>query len=248
MCGVVLPGGQVLERRIDARRVHDRFRAGLLRALVQAERLSPSFAEVLVAWPHPRTGFSVFVGEPVPPTAPDDQAALKRVSRYLVRPTLAYRRVQNAPGGRIRILASTPGRPSAELDPVEAIHRQLLHVPAKGQHQVRYYGAYANRLRGRYREPEPDVAREVDEADASKVARAERVVDRDNPVAVARLIRWARLIARVFEVDPLICPRCGHEMQVVGFVTQPAVIDKILAHREAKQLTSPFEPRAPPAA
>ena len=60
------------------------------------------FAEVLAVWPHPRTGFSVFVGEPISATAPDDQAALRHVARYLVRSTLAYRRRQNAPRGRVR--------------------------------------------------------------------------------------------------------------------------------------------------
>ena len=80
------------------------------------------------------------------------------------------------------------------------------------------------------------------------MSKAERGVDRADPLAVAQLIAWARLLARVFEVNPLLCPQCRHEMRVVGFVTQPAVIDKILAHRETKQLTSPFEPRAPPAA
>ncbi len=189
----------------------------------------------------------MFVGEELPQTAPDVQAALTRVGCYLARPTVAFRRVEKTPEGRYRILASSPGRPPEEQDPLETIHRLLLHVPERGQHQVRYYGAYANRLRGRYREAEPDVTPE-DETDAAVVSRDEKVVDPDDALAVAWRMTWARLLARIFEVNPLLCPRCGHEMRVVGFVTKPAVIDKILAHREAKQLTSPFEPRAPPAA
>ena len=42
--------------------------------------------------------------------------------------------------------------------------------------------------------------------------------------------RWAELLRRIFEVDPLRCPRCGDAMRVVGFVTQPHVIDRILTH------------------
>jgi len=49
-------------------------------------------------------------------------------------------------------------------------------------------------------------------------------------------------------VDPLTCHKCGEVMRIVAFVTQPAVIDKILKHRRETQLTSPFESRAPPAA
>ncbi|MBF8249203.1 MAG: ABC-type multidrug transport system, ATPase and permease component [Bacteroidetes bacterium] len=42
--------------------------------------------------------------------------------------------------------------------------------------------------------------------------------------------QWARLIARVFEVDPLRCP-CGGTMRVIAFILNPAVIRKILQHR-----------------
>jgi hypothetical protein len=40
---------------------------------------------------------------------------------------------------------------------------------------------------------------------------------------------WARLIRRVYEVDPLLCP-CGQRMRVVGFIAQAPVIRKILTH------------------
>jgi len=63
-----------------------------------------------------------------------------------------------------------------------------------------------------------------------------------------RRCSWARLIARIQEVDPLTSPRCGHELEVVAAITDPRVIDRILEHRRRAGLRSPFEPRAPPAA
>jgi hypothetical protein len=51
----------------------------------------------------------------------------------------------------------------------------------------------------------------------------------------------------VFEVDPLLCPKCNVELQVVAWITDPAVIDRILAHRRRAGLESPFDARAPPA-
>jgi hypothetical protein len=42
--------------------------------------------------------------------------------------------------------------------------------------------------------------------------------------------RWAELLRQVFEVDPLRCPACGREMRIVAFITQRAVIDRILDH------------------
>jgi hypothetical protein len=40
----------------------------------------------------------------------------------------------------------------------------------------------------------------------------------------------AGLLRRIFELDPLRCPRCGHAMRVVAFITEPPVIDRILTH------------------
>ncbi len=40
--------------------------------------------------------------------------------------------------------------------------------------------------------------------------------------------RWAELLRRIFEVEPLECPRCGQTMRIVAFITEPQVIDRIL--------------------
>jgi len=43
---------------------------------------------------------------------------------------------------------------------------------------------------------------------------------------------WAEMIRKVYEVDPLICPRCGGRMKVVSFLTEYAVVDRIIRHLE----------------
>jgi len=57
--------------------------------------------------------------------------------------------------------------------------------------------------------------------------------------------RWAEMLRRIFEVDPLRCPRCGDAMRVVGFITQPHVIDRILTHRR-RHAPPARRARAPP--
>jgi hypothetical protein len=42
------------------------------------------------------------------------------------------------------------------------------------------------------------------------------------------------MIKRVYEVDPLVCPRCHGEMRIIAFIVDEAVIDKILSHLAAK--------------
>ena len=39
---------------------------------------------------------------------------------------------------------------------------------------------------------------------------------------------WAEMIRKVYEVDPMLCPRCGGKMKVVAFITDFAVVDKII--------------------
>ena len=56
--------------------------------------------------------------------------------------------------------------------------------------------------------------------------------------------RWAELLRRIFEVDPLRCSHCGHEMRIVAFITQPRVIDRILTHLR-RTATEPCRSRAP---
>jgi hypothetical protein len=46
--------------------------------------------------------------------------------------------------------------------------------------------------------------------------------------------RWAELIRQVYEVDPLVCPKCGGQMRVIALIQEPAVIDKILRHLREK--------------
>jgi Putative transposase len=41
---------------------------------------------------------------------------------------------------------------------------------------------------------------------------------------------WAVLIARIYEVFPLLCPICGGQMRIIAFITHSADIRRILDH------------------
>lgn len=60
-------------------------------------------------------------------------------------------------------------------------------------------------------------------------------------------VRWAMLMARIFEILPLKCPRCGQQMKIISFITQPEVIEKILNHLGEPTRPPPISPaRSPP--
>ena len=56
--------------------------------------------------------------------------------------------------------------------------------------------------------------------------------------------RWAELLRQIFEVDPLRCPACGAEMRIVAFITQRAVIDRMLDHLRRASESARGPPRA----
>ena len=110
------------------------------------------------------------------------------------------------------------------------------HIPPKGAHLIRYYGWYSNKARGMRRKAAE--AAEQAAATSSGIAAAPSTRSRCSQT-------WAMLIKRVYEVDPLACPKCGGGMRVIAFIEPPqgAVIEKILQHCG---LWHPSSPRPPP--
>ena len=41
---------------------------------------------------------------------------------------------------------------------------------------------------------------------------------------------WRELIKKVWEVDPLLCPKCHHEMRIVSLINDAQIIERILRH------------------
>ena len=81
---------------------------------------------------------------------------------------------------------------------------------------VRYYGYYSNVVRGkRQQEGIDDVIPCILEPQGNEKA------FRKN---------WARLIQKIYEVDPLVCPKCQGSMRIISFIEDPSVIRDILNH------------------
>jgi hypothetical protein len=41
---------------------------------------------------------------------------------------------------------------------------------------------------------------------------------------------WAEMIRKVYEVDPMLCPKCGGMMKIDAFLTDFTVVDRIINH------------------
>jgi hypothetical protein len=136
-----------------------------------------------------------------------------------------------------------PGDVAETFDLAEFLARVIMHIPEPRRHLVRYYGAYSNVSRGkRRRHDEADI--DAAPPDGRSVPSATAARDR-SPDARALRRSWAQLIKRVFEVDPLVCPKYGGEMRIIAFIIDHDVVDAILRHLAKAEAKSP---RGPPTA
>jgi hypothetical protein len=126
------------------------------------------------------------------------------------------------------------GQHEERIDADEFVAPVLVQIPDPRRHLVRYYGAYSNRARGQRRKAESRL-------EGNGSGEAEEPIP-PPPERAALRRRWANLIRRVYEVDPLVCPRCGAEVRVIGFITETKVIKRMLDHIRKRDKVS----RSPP--
>jgi hypothetical protein len=98
---------------------------------------------------------------------------------------------------------------------------------------IRRYGLYASRTKGKWLDM-PHVARLAPAGwKAERLQASESVESYYEESTVSDQVSrstWARLIAQVYEVDPLTCSRCGSPMRILAVITEPEEVKKILRH------------------
>ena len=60
-------------------------------------------------------------------------------------------------------------------------------------------------------------------------------------------VRWAKLIKKVYEVDPLKCEQCGGTTKIIAFIMDASSIHRILSHNGEEREPPQMHPaRGPP--
>jgi hypothetical protein len=153
-----------------------------------------------------------------------DRKRLEGLAQYIMRPPLSRSRLERQADGRylIRLKKSwSDGSTHIVLDGVELLGRMSALVPPPRAHLIRYFGVLAPRakLRREVVPKRPPVDTRCLHATATS-AEAER----DHQ----RRLTWSQLLARVFTVDILECPKCHSRMQRVEWATRPERIKALL--------------------
>lgn len=141
----------------------------------------------------------------------------------------AERGPKNFPGWSSPTLPGIP-RNFEIFKPLDFLAQVTQHIPNRSQHLIRYYGWYSNKARGLRKKTH--VVERLTEVDP----------DQDAAFRKAARRQWAALIKKIYEIDPLVCTKCGGKMEIIAFITEGKTIRKILDHIG---MTRPAE-RAPP--
>jgi hypothetical protein len=123
------------------------------------------------------------------------------------------------------IYESKDGKTSQTFDALDWLAQLVTHIPNKGEQpveslkverMVRYYGFYSNKLRGLRKKAGVD-----DQVPALIESEISTKEFRQN---------WARLIQKIYHVDPLLCPKCLGSMRIISFIEDDPLVKKILEY------------------
>jgi hypothetical protein len=131
----------------------------------------------------------------------------------------------------------------------EFVEQLAAHIPPRRVQLVRRYGIYAGKVRAQWMERPAIVQLATVGWRSSHVVRTDQYGDDANPAGAAleipdawgrqRKQSWARLLRKIYEVDPFLCPKCSGLMRVVAIIQDPEELRKIIAWAAEKTEVSP---------
>ena len=171
----------------------------------------------MLCWRH--SGFNVYCG---PTIWPNNDQGLEDLARYIIRACFSQERMRYIPAkdtfdGQAKVICrSKDGLTSKTFEALDWLAQLVTHIPNKGEQMVRYYGYYSNKSQGMRKKAGTD-----DQVPALVESAVTSLEFRRN---------WACLIQKIYQIDPLLCPKCQGAMKVILFIEDHALIKKILIH------------------
>jgi hypothetical protein len=153
---------------------------------------------------------------------PHNEEGLENLARYIIRASFSQERMtyiaadESVDGTAKVIYESKDAKTSKTFDALDWLAQLVTHIPNKGEQMVRYYGFYSNKSRGLRKKAGTD-----DQVPALIDSDISRKAFRKN---------WARLIQKIYNVNPLLCPKCSGSMRIISLIDDAEIIKKILKH------------------
>jgi hypothetical protein len=213
-------------RQSDPKHLEEIFSAKVFSLLRREGKIDDRQIRKLMSWRH--SGFSVYRGNRI---APNDRKAQEALAQYIMRNAFAVEKMTfNEVTGQVIYRSSMKHGPNKRNFEVfsaeEFIAAVTQHIPEKSFQMVRYYGWYSNRTRGILQKA--GILKPGEEPVHESSFTVIDVSDYEPPRVPSST--WRQLIKKIWEVDPLRCPRCGEELRIISLIQDPEVIRKILEH------------------
>jgi len=185
------------------------------------------------------SGFSLHAGVA---TKAHERDRLEKVCRYIARPAVAEERLSTNDQGDVIYRFKKPwddGTTAMKLTPMELMERLVALVPRPRVHLTRFHGVLAPHYKHRKQIiPKPPEL---------KIVQDQEIIEPKQLELKKKNIPWARLLARVFNIDVETCSKCGGRMKIIAAIEDPKVIRKILEHMGLDAKPPPLQPaRGPP--
>jgi hypothetical protein len=186
------------------------------------------------------SGFSMHAGVA---TFAHERDKLEKICRYIARPAVAEERLSTDDFGNVIYRFKKPwgdGTTALKLTPMELMERLVALVPRPRVHLTRYHGVLGPHYKHRKQiVPKPPELKVIGQ-DQDNIDPKQLELKKKN-------IPWARLLARVFNIDVETCIKCGGNMKIIAAIEDPKVIRKILEHMGLETKPPPLHPaRGPP--
>ena len=195
----------------EPKHLEEIFRHKVFKMLLSKGKITEDLVDMLMKWRH--SGFNVFCGSRI---QPGSEEAMENLARYIIRASFSQERMTYIPEETKVIYQSKDGKDEKVFDALEWLAAMCSHVPNKGEQMVRYYGFYSNVARGKRKKNDQDeLIPSILEPDSSSGEYKRN---------------WARLIQKIYEVDPLTCPKCSGKMKVISVIEDSEIVKKILKH------------------
>ena len=207
-------------------RITEVFRNRVIKLFVDRGLLDRSFALKILSWQH--SGFSVDNSVPIPASS---RKARVNLSQYIIRNPISLQKILYARSNGTVIYTMKYNEYWKEnmnlFKANDFIAELTQHIPPKHKHLICYYGLYSSRTKGKAAK---DGTLTKFGCNAAPKKKPDHASDPEMETVSSKASRksWARLIQKVYEVDPLICEKCGHEMRVMAVITEPHEVRKIL--------------------
>jgi hypothetical protein len=188
-------------------------------------------------------GFSVHAGVSI---RDSDRKGLERLLRYAARPPLAAERLEPLPDGRLSYRLKTRwknGTTHVIFEPLELLGRLAALTPAPRLNLLRFHGVFAPAAKWRSPIVPAGGGTSLPGVEAACACEDQTKKAAARPPNYA----WARLIARVFEIDVLECPECKGRLRILAAIHPPENTRKILECLNLPTRAPPLKPAAPDA-